>query len=45
MITELVPSSAGVPAARTVFILPAVIADQGDKAAEPFFTFFIDTVR
>ena len=26
------------------FILPAVIADQGDKAAERFFTFFTDTI-
>ena len=26
------------------FILPAVIADQGDKAAERFFTFFTETI-
>jgi len=26
------------------FALPAVIADQGDKAAERFFTFFTDTI-
>ena len=26
------------------FILPAVIADQGEKAAERFFTFFTDTI-
>ena len=26
------------------FLLPAVIADQGDKAAERFFTFFTDTI-
>ena len=26
------------------FILPAIIADQGDKAAERFFTFFTDTI-
>src|ERR1700677_381513 len=26
------------------FVLPAVIADQGDKAAERFFTFFTDTI-
>src|ERR1017187_9081837 len=29
---------------RTGFILPAAIADQGDKAAERFFTFFTDTI-
>jgi hypothetical protein len=29
---------------RGSFILPAVIADQGDKAAERFFTFFSDTI-
>jgi integrase/recombinase XerD len=27
------------------FVLPAAIADQGDKAAERFFTFFTDTIR
>jgi len=27
-----------------VFTLPAAIADQGDKAAERFFTFFTDTI-
>jgi len=26
------------------FVLPAVIADQGEKAAERFFTFFADTI-
>ena len=26
------------------FALPAVIADQGDKAAERFFTFSTDTI-
>jgi integrase/recombinase XerD len=26
------------------FALPAVIADQGEKAAERFFTFFTDTI-
>ena len=26
------------------FALPAVIADQGDRAAERFFTFFTDTI-
>ena len=26
------------------FVLPAAIADQGDKAAERFFTFFTDTI-
>ncbi len=26
------------------FVLPAVIADQGDKAAERFFTFSTDTI-
>jgi len=25
------------------FVLPAIIADQGDKSAERFFTFFTDT--
>jgi len=29
---------------RSSFTLPAVIADQGDKAAERFFTFFTDTI-
>src|SRR3954470_5753406 len=39
-----IPSpGAGLPAASG-FILPAVIADQGDKAAERFFTFFTDTI-
>ena len=29
---------------RSSFTLPAVIADQGEKAAERFFTFFTDTI-
>jgi Phage integrase, N-terminal SAM-like domain len=29
---------------RSSFILPAIIADQGDKAAERFFTFFTDQI-
>ena len=35
--TEALATSGG-------FLLPAVIADQGDKAAERFFTFFTDTI-
>ena len=44
MPTDLaIPSPAGaVAAAPGGFILPATIADQGDKAAERFFTFFTD---
>jgi hypothetical protein len=45
MSTELVPvSEAGAVATGGRFILPAVIADQGEKAAELFFTFFTDTI-
>jgi integrase/recombinase XerD len=40
-----IPSPAGVPVtAGSGFLLPAVIADQGDKAAERFFTFFTDQI-
>jgi len=39
-----IPSPAGAIAAAPAFLLPAVIADQGDKAAERFFTFFTDTI-
>ena len=39
-----IPSPAGAIAPASGFILPAVIADQGDKAAERFFTFFTDTI-
>src|SRR3954447_6524322 len=47
MSTELaIPSPAGALAtAASGFTLPATIADQGDKAAERFFTFFTDTIR
>lgn len=31
--------------ASNAFILPAVIADEGGKASERFFTFFTDTIR
>jgi hypothetical protein len=31
-------------AAAPGFVLPAVVADQGDKAAERFFAFFTDTI-
>jgi site-specific recombinase XerD len=45
MATELVKASQGrILGAASGFILPAVIADQGDKAAERFFTFFTDTI-
>jgi integrase/recombinase XerD len=37
-------SPAGALATGGRFVLPAVIADQGDKAAERFFTFFTDTI-
>jgi site-specific recombinase XerD len=40
-----IPSPAGALATRSGgFLLPAAIADQGDKAAERFFTFFTDTI-
>ena len=40
-----IPSPAGaITPTASGFILPAVIADQGDKAAERFFTFFTDTI-
>jgi hypothetical protein len=40
-----IPSPAGgITLTGSGFILPAVIADQGDKAAERFFTFFTDTI-
>ena len=38
------PSPSGTLTTGSGFILPAVIADQGDKAAERFFTFFTDTI-
>jgi hypothetical protein len=38
------PSPAGTVATGRGFMLPAVIADHGDKAAERFFTFFTDTI-
>jgi integrase/recombinase XerD len=43
------PNDLAIPSPSTLapasgFILPAVIADQGDKAAERFFTFFTDTI-
>ena len=45
MSTELVSSStAGGLVTTSRFLLPAVIADQGEKAAERFFTFFTDTI-
>ena len=42
MNTELIAKS---QSAAPGFTLPAVIADQGEKAAERFFTFFSDTIR
>ena len=45
MPSEIVPSSsAGAVTTGSGFILPAVIADWGDKAAERLFTFFTDTI-
>ncbi len=45
MPSEIVPSSsAGAVTTGSGFILPAVIADRGDKAAERFFTFFTDSI-
>jgi integrase len=38
------PSHAGTIARSRGFVLPAIIADQGDKAAERFFTFFTDQI-
>jgi site-specific recombinase XerD len=38
------PSPAGALAVAGGFTLPATIADQGDKAAERFFTFFTDSI-
>ena len=45
--TELVKASnhqRALTTRRSSFTLPAVIADQGDKAPERFFTFFSDTI-
>ena len=39
-----IPTPANLPAISTGFTLPATIADQGEKAAERFFTFFTDTI-
>jgi hypothetical protein len=39
-----IPSPVGAITTGSGFLLPAVIADQGDKAAERFFTFFTDTI-
>ncbi len=46
MSTELVPTSQAGTLATGIcgFTVPATIADQGDKAAERFFTFFTDTI-
>ena len=38
------PTPTSTPATASGFTLPATIADQGDKAAERFFTFFTDTI-
>ena len=44
--TELIPSHEHQSSARGgSYVLPAVVADQGEKAAERFFTFFTDTIR
>ncbi len=42
MTEELLPATLEPSSA---FALPAVIADEGDKASERFFTFFTDTIR
>src|SRR3954471_7970413 len=39
-----IPSPAGGLTTGIGVVLPAVIADQGDKAAERFFTFFTDQI-
>ena len=46
MKTELVMTSSPLSPAPTApaFTLPAAIADQGEKAAERFFTFFTDNI-
>ncbi|MBV8522527.1 MAG: tyrosine-type recombinase/integrase [Acetobacteraceae bacterium] len=45
MSTDLaIPSPAQALATGSGFLLPATIADQGEKAAERFFTFFTDTI-
>jgi len=45
MSTDLaIPSPAQALAIGSGFLLPATIADQGEKAAERFFTFFADTI-
>ena len=45
MSTDLaLPSPSGTLATGSGFTLPAAIADQGEKAAERFFTFFTDTL-
>ena len=38
------PSPSGTLATAPAFTLPAAIADQGEKAAERFFTFFTDNI-
>ena len=38
------PSPSGTLTTAPAFTLPAAIADQGEKAAERFFTFFTDTI-
>src|SRR3954447_18816348 len=40
----IIPSPAGALTTGSGFLLPATIADQGEKAAERFFTFFTDTL-
>lgn len=46
MSTEFIPTTQAsvLTSAKTGFMLPASIADQGEKAAERFFTFFTDTI-
>src|SRR5437588_8400529 len=43
--TDLATTPSGAITAASGFTLPAAIADQGDQAAERFFTFFTDTIR
>ena len=39
------PVAPGRRRARTGFPVPAIVAAQGDRASERFFTFFTDTIR
>jgi hypothetical protein len=41
----VIPSAAGAPAARGGPLLPAIIADAGERAAKRFLEFFTATIR